>query len=143
MYCLLKNKGCADKITLDFSLVNDSDYYDGLIFQGFVEGVPRALLTGGYYGRLMRKFGRELDAIGFAVYLNELDVLFRSQHHLDVDALILYDGGADRENLIRKADEMRAQGLRVRLETHIPQGLRVGKIYTYGKDGLKEAGTDA
>ena len=143
VYCLLKNKGCADKITLDFSLVNDTDYYDGLIFQGFVEGVPRALLTGGYYGRLMRKFGRELDAIGFAVYLNELDVLFRSRHHLDVDALILYDGGADRESMIKKADEMRAQGLRVRLETHMPQGLRVGKIYTYGKDGLKEAGTDA
>lgn len=143
VYGLLSQKGFSDKMTLDFSLVNDSDYYDGLIFQGYVESVPRALLTGGYYGRLMRKFGRDLDAIGFAVYLNELDLLFRAQHHKDVDALILYGRHAPRAALIQEADALRDKGLRVRLETHIPQDVRAEKVYIFDETGLKEAGTDA
>ena len=143
VYALLKSEGCADRIRLDFSLVNDIDYYDGLVFQGFVEGVPRALLTGGYYGRLLRKFDRELDAIGFAVYLDELNLLFRSQHQTDVDALILYDAGADFAALQAAAGEMRSAGMRVRLEKEIPENIRCGKIYRFGPEGLKEAGKDA
>lgn len=144
VYALLCRQGQGEKITLDFSLVNDCDYYDGLIFQGFVEGVPRAVLTGGYYGKLLRKFGRNLDAIGFAVYLNELEVLFRGQRHTDVDALILYDEGADAAGLWEAAQEMRKTGLSVRVERQIPEGIRCGRICRYGKDGLrKEAGNDA
>ena len=142
VYSLLSQAGCADQVILDFSLVNDSDYYDGLIFQGFVQGVPRAVLTGGYYGRLMRKFGRNLDAIGFAVYVNELDALFRGRHEPDTDALILYDGEADKTALLRQAEAMRSQGLRVRLEKDIPQDGRFGKVFRFEKNELREVGEE-
>lgn len=143
VYGLLKQKGCADQLTLDFSLVNDCDYYDGLIFQGYVEGVPRALLFGGYYGKLLRKFGKNLDAIGFAVYMNELDVLFRSQHDTDVDALILYDETADLSVLLAQAESLRVQdGLRVRVEKQIPEGLRYQKLYHFTENGLEEVGKE-
>ena len=132
-------------MTLDFSLVNDCDYYDGLIFQGYVEGVPRALLFGGYYGKLLRKFSRNLDAIGFAVYLNELDVLFRSQRGADVDALILYDETADLSALKIAADSLRARGdgLRVRVEKKIPEDLRYQKAFRFTESGLEEVTGDA
>ena len=122
--------------------MNDSDYYDGLIFQGFVEGVPRAVLSGGYYGRLLRKFGRDLDAIGFAVYVNELDLLFRNQHSTDVDALILYEAGTDLNALAHAADGLRESGLKVRVERNVPENVRFGKIYHFTEDGLKEAGKE-
>ncbi len=140
---LLREKGWANRLLLDFSLVNDSDYYGGLIFQGYVEGVPRALLAGGYYGNLLKKFGRDLDAIGFAVYLNELNLLFRSSGQMDVDALILYTEDADLPSLLSAAESMMDQGLRVRMEKNRPDEIRCGKVYTFGKDGLKEAGKDA
>ena len=143
VYALLAQKGRADSLILDFSLVNDCDYYDGLIFQGYVEGVPRALLSGGYYGKLLRKFGRSLDAIGFAVYLNELDLLFRTRNRTDADALILYDDSADLFALSAQAEEMRSQGLRVRVERKKPENVRWDKLYLFGPDGLKEAGNDA
>ena len=145
VYGLLQQKGCAEQMTLDFSLVNDCDYYDGLIFQGYVEGVPRALLFGGYYGKLLRKFGKTLDAIGFAVYLNELDVLFRSQHGADVDALILYDETADFSALLTKAESLRARGggLRVRVEKKLPEDVRYDKLYRFTQNGLEEVGKDA
>ncbi len=64
----------GDNLALDFSLISDIDYYSGIAFRGYVPGVARVVLAGGEYGNLLKKFGRELDAIGFAVYLNELDM---------------------------------------------------------------------
>ena len=143
VYGLLLDRGCAGDMTLDFSLVSDSDYYGGIIFQGYVEGVPRAVLTGGYYGNLLKKFGKALDAIGFAVYLNELNLLFRGQGQKPIDALILYTQDADRHALLTAAEEMRKQGLRVRLDRHRPEEERFERIYTFDENGLKEAGKDA
>ena len=143
VYGLLFQKDCAGQMILDFSLVNDIDYYDGLIFQGFVEGVPRVLLTGGSYGKLLRKFGRDLDAVGFAVYLNELDHLFRARGGADVDTLILYGPADGLDAVLSQAEALRAQGLRVRTEKHRPEGIRASKIYRFSADGLKEAGEDA
>ncbi len=143
VYRLLSAAGWADRLMLDFSLVNDSDYYGGLIFQGYVEGVPRALLAGGYYGNLLKKFGKNLDAIGFAVYLNELNQLFGARKGPDVDALILYEEGTDGQALLLAARQLMEQGLRVRLEKSIPEDVQCGKIYFFTSEGLKEAGENA
>lgn len=142
-FALLRDRGCEKDLTLDFSLVSDSDYYGGVIFQGYVEGVPRAVLTGGYYGNLLKKFGKDLDAIGFAVYLNELNLLFRGQGQSPIDALILYNEKADLHALLTAAENMRAEGLRVRLERSRPEEERFLNVYTFDENGLKEAGKDA
>ena len=143
VYGLLRQAGCADGIVLDFSLVNDSDYYDGLIFQGYVEGIPRAIVAGGYYGKLMRKFGRDLDAIGFAAYVNELDLLFRGERGTEVDALVLYGPEDDLGLVLSQTQALRDKGLRVRAETAVPENVRIGTVYRYTHDGLKEAGENA
>ena len=46
-----------------------------LVFQGYLQGLPRPLLKGGRYDLLMQKFTPGAGAIGFAVYLDELDRL--------------------------------------------------------------------
>lgn len=143
VYQLLEAKKWQQDLTLDFSLVSDSEYYGGLIFQGYVEGVPRALLTGGYYGNLLKKFGRDLDAIGFAVDLNELSFLFRSVPASDVDVLILYDQDADLDALLTQADMLMAEGRKVRLEQSAPEGVRAETVYHFTKKGLKEAEKNA
>ena len=139
VYRLLETKGWQQDLILDFSLVSESDYYGGLIFQGFVEGVPRALLSGGYYGNLLKKFGKDLDAIGFAVDLNELSFLYRSARENDVDVLILYDPDTDLDALLTCADQMMSQGKKVRLENSEPEGIRAEEKYHFTKKGLKEA----
>jgi ATP phosphoribosyltransferase regulatory subunit len=57
----------------DPTVSGDMSYYDGIIFQGYAEGIPSALLSGGRYDSLMRKFGRSQGAIGFAVYIDMLE----------------------------------------------------------------------
>lgn len=48
----LKIGGNEEKVNLDFSIVNDMDYYTGIIFQGFINGVPSSILSGGRYDNL-------------------------------------------------------------------------------------------
>lgn len=61
------------KINIDFSVVSDRSYYNGVIFKGFVNGVPDSVLSGGRYDRLMRRMKRKSKAVGFAVYLDMLE----------------------------------------------------------------------
>ena len=62
----------ADKVMIDFSVVNDAKYYNGIAFKGFIEGVPTGVLSGGQYDNLMKKMNKRYGAIGFAVYLDEV-----------------------------------------------------------------------
>ena len=68
----LREKGIGDAIRIDLSMVNDIDYYNGVIFRGFVEGIAESVLSGGQYDRAMRLFGKNVGAIGFALYLDEI-----------------------------------------------------------------------
>ena len=61
------------QVRLDLSLVGEMEYYNGLVLQGYLPGVPRPVLRGGRYDLLMQKFTPGAGAIGFAVYLDELD----------------------------------------------------------------------
>ena len=58
---------------LDLSMADEMEYYNGLVFTGYVAGIPRAVLKGGRYDYLMQRFTPGANAIGFAMYLDELE----------------------------------------------------------------------
>lgn len=62
-------------VQVDFSIINDVDYYGGAVFKGFVSGLPRAVVTGGRYDRMAEKLGGGGGAVGFAVLIGELERL--------------------------------------------------------------------
>lgn len=61
------------KLHIDFSVSSDVNYYNGIVFKGYIKGIPTAVLSGGQYDKLMRKFARKSKAIGFAVYTDMLE----------------------------------------------------------------------
>ncbi|MBR3503121.1 MAG: ATP phosphoribosyltransferase [Clostridia bacterium] len=63
------------RIHLDFSVVDDVNYYNGIVFKGYVQGMPAPVLSGGQYDRLMKRLHRRSGAIGFAVYTGYLERL--------------------------------------------------------------------
>lgn len=71
----LESAGKASCLKLDLSLVNDIDYYNGLVIQGYLAGLPRAVLKGGRYDPLVAQFTPGARAIGFALYLDEMERL--------------------------------------------------------------------
>ena len=75
-----------EQVRLDLSLGNDMKYYSGLVFKGYVRGVPASVLSGGQYDRLLSHMGKKARAIGFAVYLDQLP---QADESWDVDTLLL------------------------------------------------------
>ena len=113
---VLRAFGVLDSIYLDFSLVNSMDYYNGIVFQGAVPEIPYEILFGGRYDRLPRKMGKDMDAIGFAVYLDEIDNYITPPVRFDVDYLLIYDGDTV-EDMVRAAEAVRdltGRGFRAR-----------------------------
>ena len=57
------------------SMADEAEYYNGIVFTGYAAGIPRAVLKGGQYDYLMQRFTPGAKAIGFAMYLDELERL--------------------------------------------------------------------
>jgi len=90
----LQKLGAGDCVNLDFSIVNNRKYYNGILFRGFVEGVPEGVLSGGAYDGLMARMHRKEKAIGFAVYPDLLERLEPAKAALKPDAVLLYPENA-------------------------------------------------
>ena len=59
-------------VALDFSIVGHLNYYNGVVFKGYVRGVPEAVLSGGQYDALLHRMGKRARAVGFAVFVDLL-----------------------------------------------------------------------
>ncbi len=114
--------GFKDKIKIDFSIINDLDYYTGTVFNGFIDGIPKVILSGGRYDGLVEKFGSKVNAEGFAIYLDDLLYLDDKEEY-DVDVLLLYDKNSDPVEVIKKAEEIIRSGESVRIDTQISSGI--------------------
>jgi ATP phosphoribosyltransferase regulatory subunit len=124
-------------LRLDFTLVNDMDYYTGIAFQGYIQGLPRAVLSGGRYDNLMRRFGKPQSALGFALYLGELSRMFGGSRAYDADVLVVY-GDAAPDIVMRAAASFVTDGKSVRVERILPDNVRARHIYTLHSDGRME-----
>jgi ATP phosphoribosyltransferase regulatory subunit len=40
------------------------NYYNGVVFKGFISGIPASVLSGGQYDNLMEKMGKKVDSGG-------------------------------------------------------------------------------
>lgn len=113
LYDLLSANGLAEKVYLDFSVEGDMDYYSGIVFRGFLKGLPRGVLSGGQYDKMVRKMGKHCGAIGFAIYLNELERLDPAARDFDADVLVWYDENSELRGLTETAAQLRREGRRV------------------------------
>jgi len=115
-------------LRIDFSVVNDINYYNGVLFKGFVEGVPQSVLSGGQYDKLMRKMGRNSGAIGFAVYTDLLEQLVPAKGGYDVDTVLLYDADADIQAVFGALNALKVDSERAIAQRSIPEKLRYRRL---------------
>ena len=126
---------------LDFSVVDDIHYYNGIVFKGFIHGLPAAVLSGGQYDKLMRKMGRADSAIGFAVYMDMTERLARPVSAYDVDTLLLYDEDADLSVLRQQTAALSTDGSVLALRK-IPDGLKYRKLLKLQGSEVAELAND-
>ena len=118
----------AKNINIDFSIVNDMSYYSGILYKGFVKGIPSSILSGGQYDQLMERMGKRAGAVGFAVYLDSLDRLDTSEKAYDFDVVFLYDQQSDLRQVLKEAKEMREAGETVAVQRVLPEKITCKKL---------------
>ena len=75
VYQLLCTAGHRESLLLDLGEFRGFDYYDGVVFDVFAEGMGAELGGGGRYDHLIGRFGRPLPSTGFGL---DVDRLFRT-----------------------------------------------------------------
>lgn len=100
------------------------DYYSGLVFRGFIKNLSAGVLSGGQYDKMVEKMGKRCGAMGFAIYLDELERLRPAQIAWDADVLVRYDETTDLAVLTGKMADLAAAGKKA-LARKEPGSLRV------------------
>ncbi len=70
----LEAHGAADRVKIDLGLLRDLGYYSGAILEVYDPALGHILGGGGRYDRLLKRFGLDLPAAGFALYLERVHV---------------------------------------------------------------------
>ena len=125
---LLVSSEIGEKINIDFSIATDMRYYNGVVFQGFIENVPTGVLSGGQYDNLMKKMGRKSGAIGFAVYLDTLERLNLTAKKFDVDCVLLYDESTSASDLAAAVNTLVAEEKTVMAQRIVPESIKYRQL---------------
>lgn len=114
IYNNLAPLGLGDKIIIDLGLVQRNDYYTGIVFTGYVNGIGDAVLSGGRYDKLLSEFDAPMGAAGFAIdtdaislkklsdnvsYSDNPDVLVFAEDGHEIEAIKLVEKLNDEEGI--------------------------------------------
>lgn len=111
IYSNLSPLGLGDKLIIDLGLVQRNDYYTGIVFTGYINGIGDAVISGGRYDELLSVFDAPIGAAGFAVdtdaitikHLSDADVSYSD----NPDVLVYAHDGHEIEaiNLVSQLNE--------------------------------------
>lgn len=125
---IIERSGFASSVIVDFSVGNDMKYYSGVVFKGYLEGIPTSILSGGQYDKLLKKMKRESKAIGFALYLDLLEQMDTNANDYDVDTVLLYDTNCDPMTITGAVDSLAGSTGSIRVCTEIPAQVRYRRL---------------
>ena len=128
-----------DWVQLDFSIVNDMNYYNGIVFMGYIDGIPSSVLSGGQYDKLMQRMGHSARAVGFAIYMDLLERLSDGARPYDVDTVLLYDDTADVTALSQAIRLLTDSGRSVAAQKAVPEKLRYRQLLRFKEGGIYNA----
>ena len=134
---LLKANGAGEQVCIDFSVLGDMNYYNGIAFQGFVPGVPTSVISGGQYDKLLARMGKKGGAIGFACYLDQLERLNAGERRVDVDTVLLYDEGDDPLQVAAAVRQLQSEGRSVMAQKALPGKLSYRQVLRLTESGVR------
>lgn len=116
VYDMLTMYGYERYISFDLANVSNHEYYTGITFKGYTYGTGDAVVTGGRYDRLLKLFGMDTQAMGFAINIDQLLIAMERQK-IDIDVncekvLILYEE-EHRQVALKNASELRIKDIAV------------------------------
>ena len=137
------NTGLDKSIQIDFSITGDLNYYNGIVFKGYIAGLPDSVLSGGQYNRLMEKLGRRSKAVGFAVYLDMLDRLAPPAPEFDSDVLLYYKSNEPVDSVREVVESFISDGKSVSAVREGDLGINCKEIYILSNGEVTRIENDA
>ena len=131
----LEECNMADNLYMDFSIIGDTKYYNGIVFRGYVDKLPKSVLAGGRYDNLLKGMGKQGGAIGFAVYSDMLERLDTTNKEYDCDVLLTYEDTASYSDVKKAADSLKGQGKTVNIQKNNSGVLRCKELLKVLKGG--------
>ena len=113
LYELLCDAGLSQKIVIDLSLVNRTNYYTGIIFKGYLQGSGISVVSGGRYDSLGAEFGRDMPSTGFGIETGALAAVMLSRNELDDEKMPEVIVFGENENIVKALEyskKLRADG---------------------------------
>ncbi len=92
---------------LDLSEVGNQPYYTGIVFQGYLEGVDSAIVSGGRYDNLLGEFGFSTPSVGFSLLLRKIESQLGRKFSLPEYETVNESNFIDS---LKKAEEIRRNG---------------------------------
>ena len=89
-----------------------------------MKGIPRTVRSGGRHDNRRRRLNKPQNALGFALYLDEMGRAFHEHPPYDVDTLLMYETTQPVTLVLKAVEQLAAQGGRVRAACETPEGLR-------------------
>ncbi|WP_160687864.1 ATP phosphoribosyltransferase regulatory subunit [Clostridium sp. C2-6-12] len=117
LYSQLEALGYGENVTFDLGMVPRLNYYTGIIFRGYGEGVGNTLLRGGRYDNLIKASKEYVPAIGFSIDINSVieNVKQNGSINKNQNVYKIYYNPENRIKAIKKSEELRIQGFIVEL----------------------------
>lgn len=85
IYSIIEKIGLSSYIAIDLGMVQNLDYYTGVIFKGYADEVGDYILSGGRYDNLIEQFGSSLPATGFAINVDNIMMALMKQNPLNLN----------------------------------------------------------
>lgn len=118
VYHALSYYHCEEHVGFDLSMLSDYKYYTGILFRGYTYGIGDAVVKGGRYNALLKQFGKDAPAIGFAFVIDELMKAIDRQNIAvaieEKEAVILYHQ-EHQQKAIAIGCQMRQEGKKAEL----------------------------
>jgi len=124
------------RVRVDFSVVSNRKYYNGLVFQGFINGVPQNVLSGGQYDNLLARMGKSGRAVGFALYLDRVEEYFMPRDAYDADVVLIYAPHTPPRLVAAAAAELGKNGDAVTALPALPQKLKARRVVRLDENGV-------
>lgn len=111
VYNAVSSAGYKNYISVDLGMIQNIDYYTGIIFRGYSEGVGDSILSGGRYDNLARQFGDNECATGLAVDVDNIMKVFDGESwKRDKKRILIYYENGNYADAYKKAEALRCEG---------------------------------
>ncbi|MBE6047371.1 MAG: ATP phosphoribosyltransferase regulatory subunit [Clostridium sp.] len=122
----LEQLGYGDIVYYDLGMVPTVNYYTGITFRGYVDGVGTTVLSGGRYDKLISKFGEDRPAVGFSINLDSVLDIIKDEEIQEKETYIIFYNETNKVDAFKKSSELRNAGNVVKM--HFEKDIKEVKI---------------